>query len=216
MEDRSGRVVIFGQEGRSLFQTDMMHAPCIDCPRSGLWFFGQFFPCTMGCTQYMLRKKVLGGDMTKYRCFQGYASICCIKAGACQEESCPEFCLCLEACLCTCAAVSGSRNYTMGMYNLASESCDYRLIRINNCIQLLACCCDIMGMYDENIRGFAAIVDFVASLVYHTISGCMTAQVAYQMDYYDRRHSGQGRGKSVAIPPVALPPASELKVREME
>lgn len=85
--------------------------------------------------------------------------------------------------MCNCVAVSASRIYVMEKYNLASDPCDYRLMRINNCIQLLACFCDIAAIFDRNLRDCARIVDCVADVSYHIMSGCMTAQVAYEMDY---------------------------------
>jgi ferredoxin len=72
----------------------------------------------------------------------------------------------------------------MEEYNLESDPCDYRLIRINNCIQCLACLCHIAALIDENLRQLAYIVDRIADLVYHMTSGCMTAQVAYEVDYH--------------------------------
>lgn len=33
-------------------------------------YFSQCFPWTGGCTQYALRSKALGGDLTRYTCFQ--------------------------------------------------------------------------------------------------------------------------------------------------
>ena len=90
----------------------------------------------MGCTQYMLRKKVLDNDMSRYTCGQGYFDCLCFRAGSCGEQYCPHVCLFLEGCFCNCIAVSATRIYLMDKYNLRSDPCDYRLIRINNCLQL--------------------------------------------------------------------------------
>jgi hypothetical protein len=120
---------------------------------------------------------VLDGDMTKYVCCQGYFNICCFKAGACGEESCPDACLCLEAFLCNSLAVSSSRMYVMDKYELSSDPCDYRLIRISNCIQLAACICDIVAIFNRELRHLARVLDHLADLVYHIMSGCMTSQV---------------------------------------
>jgi hypothetical protein len=170
--------------GVTKFQTNMMDAPCVDCPTSCFWCFGQFIPFCMGITQCMLRKKVLHDDMSKYQCFQGYYTICCcIKGGSCHEDSCPDLCAFLEGCCCNCVAISASRVYTMEKYNLQSDACDYRLIRINNCLQMLSCVCDILAMFNDGFRQIAQIIDMIANLFYHTISGCMTAQVAYEIDY---------------------------------
>ena len=65
----------------------------------------------------------------------------------------------------------------MDQFDLQSDPCDNRLIRCNNCLQLLACFCDILAMIDESFRALAFFFDHLADLVYHTVSGCMTAQV---------------------------------------
>lgn len=184
VEDSKGRIKTFSPDGRVKFQTDMMNAPCVDCPNSCFWCFGQFVPFTMGITQYCLRKKVLEDDMKKYSCFQGYYTICCcIKAGSCNEDSCPDLCAFFEGCCCNCVAISASRAYTMEKYNLMSDPCDYRLIRINNCLQLLSFVCDILAIINGSFREIARLVDTIADLFYHTISGCMTAQVAHEVNY---------------------------------
>jgi hypothetical protein len=71
----------------------------------------------------------------------------------------------------------------MEKYDLQSDPCDYRLIRINNCLQILSCLCDILAIIDRNFRELARLVDRIADLFYHAISGCMTAQTAFEMDY---------------------------------
>ena len=138
--------------------------------------------------------------MSKYICCQGYLNCCCFKAGECCEESCPDCCLCLEALLCNSCAVSASRLYVMDKYQLSSDPCDYRIIRFSNCLQCLACkltafllhialcynhfmscivvgICDILAIFIEELRQIACFLDRLADLVYHIVSGCMTAQV---------------------------------------
>jgi hypothetical protein len=80
-------------------------------------------------------------------------------------------------------AVSATRNVVMDQYQLGMDPCDYRLIRFSNCMQILACVCWIASMIEPGLRDLAQIIDNIAELVYHTISGCMTAQVAYEIDY---------------------------------
>ena len=134
--------------------------------------------------QYALRSKALDGDLRKYSCFQGYFNICCcIKSGQCGEQSCPQLCLFLESCCCNCIAISATRIYVMEKYDLRSDPCDYRLIRINNCLQILSCVCDILAIFEQNLRNLAQIIDRIADLFYHMLSGCMTAQVAYELKY---------------------------------
>ena len=51
--------------------------------------------------------------------------------------------------------MSASRNYVMEKYDLSSDPCDYRLIRINNCLQMLACVCNILAIFIAEIRELA-------------------------------------------------------------
>jgi len=147
------------------------------------WFCGQFIPLTCGCTQYCLRKKVLQDDMSKYICCQGYNDCCCIKAGSCCESTCPDLCMCIEGCCCNSCAVSASRIYVMERYDLSSDPCDYRLIRINNCLQYISCICNILAIFIADLREIARIIDLISDIFYHCVSGCMTVQVAHEMDY---------------------------------
>jgi len=168
----------------------MLFAPFANCSAFG-WFLGQFIPITCGCAQCFLRRKVLEGDMTKYSCFQGYFDCCCIKAGSCGEQNCPTFCAFVEGCLCNCLAVSANRAYVMEKYDLASDPCDYRLIRINNFLQALACVCNILAIFIDELRELAWIINRIADIFYQCVTGCMTAQVAYEMDF-QREHGGGG------------------------
>lgn len=93
--------------------------------------------------------------MTKYECFQGYFNFCCFKAGSCCESKCPNLCLCFESCLCNSCAISATRILIMEKYDLQSDPCDFRLIRINNCLQLFSCICDLLSICIEELRDFA-------------------------------------------------------------
>jgi len=108
---------------------------------------------------------------------EGYFNCCCFKAGSCGEQTCPDCCLCFEAHCCNFLAVSASRVYVMEKYDLTSDPCDYRLIRCNNCLQLSACLCNILAIFIKEFKELARIIDMIANIFYHCISGCMTAQV---------------------------------------
>ena len=86
---------------------------------------------------------------------EGYIQCCCVGKGDCGENNCPDCCAFLEGCLCNSLAVSASRAYVMELYDLSSDPCDYRLIRINNCLQCLSCMCDILSLLDRNFRQLA-------------------------------------------------------------
>lgn len=187
VEDTKGRIQTFN--GANKFRVGMMDT-LTECP-GGVscvgWFCGQFLPFTCGCTQYCLRQKVLQNDMTKYTCCQGYFSCCCFKAGSCSEDKCPELCLCVESCCCNNLAVSASRIYVMEKYDLSSDPCDYRLIRITNCLQVLACICDILALFIDSLKEIARILDCIADIMFHCVSGCMTVQTSFEMDYQNKK-----------------------------
>eukprot|EP01035_Chromulina_nebulosa_P029724 gene29724-39421_t len=169
VQDPKGRLKTFN--GPAKFQVSMMDALwCPDGYKSFGWFCGQFFTPTCGVTQYLLRKKILNDDMTKYSCFQGYFNFCCIKAGSCGESSSPDLCLFCESCFCNFAAMSASRMYVMEKYDLQSDPCDYRLIRINNCLQIIACFCDILAIFIGGLNEIARIIDHMADVFYHCVS----------------------------------------------
>jgi len=156
------------------FKTSMMDAPCKDpccccvaciCP----W-----------CTAFALRRTVLADDMSKYLCCQGYFDCCCFKAGTLGESNCPTCCLCLEAVCCLSCAVSATRIYAMDQKGLQSDPCDRRLIRCNNCVQLLSCICDILAICIEQLRPCAQLLDTIRHILYCSIQACMQAQVHYE------------------------------------
>ena len=89
---------------------------------------------------------------------EGYFNFCGFHAGACGEQNCPTCCAFLEGCICNCIAVSANRAYVMEKFDLSSDPCDYRLIRINNCLQLLACVCNILAIFIDQLRDLARLV----------------------------------------------------------
>lgn len=67
IEDERGIYLTF--DGPNKFKVQTLHAPFRNF-FTFLYCLGQFFPLTCGITQYMLRRKILKGDMTKYSCFR--------------------------------------------------------------------------------------------------------------------------------------------------
>jgi hypothetical protein len=89
-------------------------------------------------------------------------------------------------------------------YQLSSDPCDYRLIRISNCLQFFACICHIIAIFNENLRNLADCIQCIANVFYHSVSGCMTAQTAHEIDYRSKVADAQGG--------EALPAAGEVYV----
>mmetsp|Transcript_1801 Transcript_1801/g.2839 ORF Transcript_1801/g.2839 Transcript_1801/m.2839 type:complete len:171 (-) Transcript_1801:519-1031(-) len=123
------------------------------------------------CSAYYIRYKALDGDMTRYECCQGYFTFLCIQPGNCAEASIPAFCLALESCCCLGCSVSSSRMYVMDHYDLRFDPCDNRLIRFNNCLQMLTCICDILSICVEEAREWTWVLHHAADCVFYTLYG---------------------------------------------
>ena len=187
-------------ERDNYFQESMMSAPTSSCS-AFCWFIFQCNPLTCGCAQYLLRRKALEYDMNRYICCQGYFPNClCFKTGECGESSCPHLCLCVEAHCCNGFAVSSTRLTVMEKYRLNSDVCDYRLIVINNWIQLFSCVFDALGMCFPDLRDCARALDIIADIVYLCTSGCMTSQVVAELNYQE---TNQSKATIVHAVPIA-------------
>jgi hypothetical protein len=150
------------------WQTDLLNAPCVEPG----WFCCAIF-CEP-CAQYTLRTWALGGNMAAYRCCQGYFDTPCCRAGSCGDEG-NGCCLVCEALLCPCLAVQGTRFYVMDTRNIAPSGTDNKLIRANNALQAAACLCQMC-----DCEG-ADLVSLAADMMWTTLMGCMSAQVAAEL-----------------------------------
>lgn len=117
---------------------------------------------------------------------EGYFNVCCcIKAGTFGEENCPDFCLFMEGCVCNCVAVSASRQFVMEKYDLSSDECDYRLIRINNFLQMLACVCSILAIFISELREASRleyILSFLRFIPYDVYISILSIKSHYQTE----------------------------------
>ena len=132
--------------GTNTFYTNMCAAPCANCPWSFLWCVGGTIPFIPA--QCFLRKKLLDGDLTKYKCFQGNVQIpginiplMCMGKPTCkvldcggkeQEQACPDFFLFAESILCLVPALTANRQMLMKRYELQADPWDNRVIWCNN------------------------------------------------------------------------------------
>jgi hypothetical protein len=108
---------------------------------------------------------------------QGYYSPCtrCIDG---MDKECPQCCLCIESVCCCSCSISATRMMVMDMYELHSDPCDRKLIRINNMLQCLSCICDIAAMCDPELRECAQCLDCISDIFYCMIQSCMVTQVS--------------------------------------
>lgn len=172
------------------FQNDLMHSPWVSCT-AFTWCMCQCFPLTSPCTQCFLRRKALRYNMHEYTCCQGYFLH---KGQMPGESSCPSCCLFLESCLCPCLAISSTRMMIMDLYQIQPEKLDNQIIRFNNALQCLSIVCDCLAHCIDSLRNCKSCIDCCAQCSYYTVSGCMTAQVATELElreaaYLERRNS---------------------------
>eukprot|EP00580_Thalassiosira_gravida_P000885 CAMPEP_0201610552 /NCGR_PEP_ID=MMETSP0492-20130828/17163_1 /ASSEMBLY_ACC=CAM_ASM_000837 /TAXON_ID=420259 /ORGANISM="Thalassiosira gravida, Strain GMp14c1" /LENGTH=96 /DNA_ID=CAMNT_0048076409 /DNA_START=427 /DNA_END=717 /DNA_ORIENTATION=+ len=80
-------------------------------------------------------------------------------------------------------AVSASQGMIMQQHSLGLDEDDVRLIRCNNCLQMLAflssclnICIDCEG--DDAV---VAVINVAADITFCCVSGCMTARVYHEM-----------------------------------
>ncbi|URE00958.1 PLAC8 family [Musa troglodytarum] len=106
------------QSYRNLWHTDLMSTIRADFPFCclALW-------CGP-CVSYMLRKRALYNDMSRYVCCAGYLPC----SGKCGERRCPEFCLCTEVFLCFGNSVASTRFLLQDEFNIQTTQCDNCII----------------------------------------------------------------------------------------
>lgn len=140
----------------SMLQACYTH-PCVCCCSS----------LCLPCGQWYNRYKVLGGDMSKYKLWQGYhdGPHCCarrcpsspcivIESGTYGEQDCPRAFLCLEVCCLggfysTCCAFDVSRRYQRDERGLLLDPTEARQQRciqyfskiMHHCFKLGCCFC---------------------------------------------------------------------------
>ena len=140
------------------------------------------------CAQCYIRKATLehihGENWSEhYECCQGYSPCCndtirdCSKGNVC--------CLCVESWCCSGFAMSATKFVMQDHYNITTDPCDVRLIRFNNCMQCLACVCEVMALINGSFRDCAQLVRCVADITFMTMMGCMVAQVKEEINFRD-------------------------------
>ncbi|KAI8545090.1 hypothetical protein RHMOL_Rhmol07G0015500 [Rhododendron molle] len=152
------------------------------------------------CISYMLRKRALYGDMSRYTCCGGYMPC----SGRCGESKCPEFCLCTEVFLCFGNSVATTRFMLQDEFNIQTTQCDNCIIGFMFCIQQLACIFSIVACITgmEELQEASQILSCFADLVYCTVCACMQTQHKVEMDKRD--------GKLGPQPAMAVPPPQQM------
>ncbi|KAG8391858.1 hypothetical protein BUALT_Bualt01G0230700 [Buddleja alternifolia] len=174
---------------RNVWEVDLFHAPAAD-PR----FCCFAFWCGP-CVSYILRKRALRDDMSRYTCCAGYMPC----SGRCGESKCPEFCLCTEVILCFNNSVASTRFLLQDEFNIQTTPCDNCIIAFMVCVQQLACIFSLLGciLGCEEIQEAAHILRCIANLTFCTVCPCMQTQHKVEMDKRD----GTLGASAMAVPP---------------
>ncbi|CAN0460587.1 unnamed protein product [Ectocarpus sp. 8 AP-2014] len=75
--------------------------------------------------------------------------------------------------------------YIMDKFEVQPDPWDNRIIRFNNCLQLLSCICHCAAIFVQDFRKLARLTDVLANLVYLSAVGCMTGQMMAEMEYQE-------------------------------
>ncbi|CAL4912296.1 unnamed protein product [Urochloa decumbens] len=181
------------QSYRNVWHTDIMSTMQADFPYCclALW-------CGP-CVSYMLRKRALYNDMSRYVCCAGYMPC----SGRCGESRCPEFCLATEVFLCFGNSVASTRFLLQDEFNIQTTQCDNCIIGFMVCLQQVACIFSIVAAIvgSEELSEASQILNCMSDLVYWTVCACMQTQHKIEMDKRDGKFGPQ---------PMAAPPVQQM------
>ncbi|KMT20434.1 hypothetical protein BVRB_1g004280 [Beta vulgaris subsp. vulgaris] len=175
----------------NIWSTDLMHTPSIDP------LFCCYAVLCGPCASYMLRKRALYGDMTRYTCCGGFMPC----SGKCGERKCPEFCLCAEVCFCFSNSVASTRFLLQDELNIQTTKCDNCIIGFMVCLQQLACICSLIACItgDEELEDLSQCLNCLSDTVMCTVCACMQTQHKLELDKRDGITSTQ---PIMEVPPV--------------
>ncbi|XP_023513590.1 leucine-rich repeat extensin-like protein 2 isoform X3 [Cucurbita pepo subsp. pepo] len=149
------------------------------------------------CASYLLRKRALYDDMSRYKCCGGYMPC----SGKCGEGHCPEACLCTEVFCCFANSVASTRFMLQDEFNIQTTECDNCIIGFMLCLSQLACICSIIAclLGSEELQEASDIVTCLSNLVYCSVCACMQTQHKMELDKRDGKFGPQ---QAMAVPPT--------------
>lgn len=198
------------QNYRNLWHSDLLGTIQADTP---YWSFALF--CGP-CASYLLRKRALYNDMSRYTCCAGYMPC----SGRCGETECPELCLCTEVFCCFGNSVASTRFLLQDEFNIQTTQCDNCIIGFMVCLGQFACIFSIIACIvgSSELQQASQIVNCLSHMVYCTVCACMQTQHKVQMDKRDGKFGSQPMGvpgvqqmsrfEQATPPPVGYPSQS--------
>lgn len=178
---------------RNTFQVELWQAPMKQLP------FCCLAACCSPCVSFLLRDRVLYGDMSRYQCCGGFLPC----SGHCGEAKCPHMCLGLEVCLCFPSSVAATRFLIQDQLNLMNTKCDNGIIAFLVCLEQLACLfwCLACILQNDGLMDLAQALRCLADVVYCSVCACMQTQHKVELDHRDSTMAAGG-ALPTAPPPV--------------
>ncbi|KAJ3680290.1 hypothetical protein LUZ60_016568 [Juncus effusus] len=178
------------QSYQNVWHTDLMSTIQADFPYCclSLW-------CGP-CVSYMLRKRALYNDMSRYICCAGYMPC----SGKCGEQKCPEVCLATEVFCCFGNSVASTRFLLQDEFNIQTTKCDNCIIGFMFCLQQLACICSIIACLvgSDELSELSQLLNCLSDFVYWTVCACMQTQHKVELDKRDGKFGPPG---AMSVPP---------------
>lgn len=165
------------QQYRNLWHTDLLSTITADTPYCCFSLF-----CGP-CASYLLRKRALYNDMSRYVCCAGYMPC----SGSCGESRCPEFCLCTEVFCCFGNSVASTRFLLQDEFNIQTTKCDNCIIGFMFVLQQLACIFSIIACIvgSDELQAASNLLNCLSDGVYCTVCACMQTQHKVELDKRD-------------------------------
>ncbi|KAL3738172.1 hypothetical protein ACJRO7_019667 [Eucalyptus globulus] len=165
------------QNYRNIWRTDLVHTIQEDTP------FCCFATWCGPCASYLLRRRALYNDMSRYVCCAGYMPC----SGRCGESQFPELCLAAEVICCFGYSVGSTRFLLQDEFNIQTTQCDNCIIATMIILNQVACVFSIIAMICGNsqIQQASQMLSCLANTVYCTVCACMQTQHKIEMDKRD-------------------------------
>ncbi|MCO5602468.1 hypothetical protein L7F22_056600 [Adiantum nelumboides] len=175
----------------NVWHTDLMGTMSADCS-----YFCFALWCSP-CASYLLRKRALYEDMSRYVCCAGYMPC----SGSCGESKCPEFCLCTEVWCCFANSVQSTRFLLQDEFNIQTTKCDNCIIGFMFCLQQIACIFSIVAAIvgGGELNEAADLLSCLANAVYCSVCACMQTQHKVELDKRDGKFG-----------PMQAPPSQQM------
>ncbi len=87
-------------------------------------------------------------------------------------------------------------------YHIRSDPFDNRIIRFNNCIQVLSCVCDVLAIFNKDFRGCAQLLDCISCAVWSSLMGCMTGQIFEELEHRGQIRASVEEGEEPTTTPL--------------